>query len=961
MHKNFKLKKEEFVKDINSKVFFLEHIASGAQVVHIANDDEENAFCFGFKTLPENSKGIPHIIEHCVLAGSCSKKMKDGFFELSKSSVSTYLNAFTYPEETMYVSSTPNKKDFRRIVDYYLDCLFNPMVLEEKNVFRQEGIRFNEQDGHLVPFGIVFNEMKTYYTNLDNIEGNAINTYIRDDFYRHDSGGNPKDILNLKYDEFIEFYKKYYHPSNLCAVFYGDIDTDEHLETLERFISRFEKNDYIQSIKFTEQKLRDKGESYNASFQGKIEDGCSYTLSFLLPQLKSYKEVVKMIILKSLLLDYSASPLKLALIKSGLGQDLSSNSGISIGSYLQTNPIFTVGLKGVSKENVAKVERIIEDELAKIYKDGFEEEFLQTILKSAEFGIKEAFSLRPRGVNFGVGILDCMIKERDLFEFLKFEDCLTEIKKEVLQNKRVFEELLKERLLDNKHTLKLTLHPDEEYLLKQEEEEKRFLKEKKESLSESELEELKSEFREFEEYQKKDLKYEFEKLKKEDFESPKWKAQQDFIGEIEGVKLIANTNGITYLKLAFDISHIVNENNVDFISLFTSFFTQLGTTYTDYGSLEKKISKYGSLFANVLSIKEKNGKDKLYFAINAKFLKEDARNMLDILKEIISDIDVENEERLEELLKEEYSRYKEEIEASPYKFIYSRVLQPFSKVFALKDRMEGITGYLSFKTIKNNIKIFKEKFKELSTLIFIKTKVLYEICSESTEYDLAKDELSKFLKFLKDRGDIQDSEIYDLHKDSLDFEVYDIKSKVAFDAVSFKLSQPWTKESLNEGLLIKIMGSDYLLNEIRIKGGAYGAFANSWVNIGVGVFGSYRDPNINLTYDTYEKVFDYYKNTNMSEEDLERLVIPHIASFNKPLSPREEARRYFEYFLAKIKKEDFYMEHEELCKITVKDIKEAADRLKNSYESINFKVCFAGEELIKKELKEKKTKLIEIF
>ncbi|XP_010481056.1 PREDICTED: presequence protease 2, chloroplastic/mitochondrial-like [Camelina sativa] len=460
---------EEFISECKSKAVLFKHKKTGCEVMSVSNDDENKVFGIVFRTPPKDSTGIPHILEHSVLCGSRKYPLKEPFVELLKGSLHTFLNAFTYPDRTCYPVASTNTKDFYNLVDVYLDAVFFPKCVDDVHTFQQEGWHYelNDPSEDISYKGVVFNEMKGVYSQPDNILGRITQQALcPDNTYGVDSGGDPKDIPKLKFEEFKEFHRQYYHPSNARIWFYGDDEPVHRLRVLSEYLDMFDASPARDSSKVEPQKLfsgpRRIVEKYPAGEDGDLTKKHMVCLNWLLSDKPlDLQTQLALEFLEHLMLGTPASPLRKILLESGLGEAL-VNSGME-DELLQ--PQFSIGLKGVSDDNVQKVEELIMTTLRKLADEGFDTDAVEASMNTIEFSLRESNTGSfPRGLSLMLQSIAKWIYDMDPFEPLKYEEPLKSLKARIAEkgSKAVFSPLIEEFILKNPHCVTIEMQPDSE-------------------------------------------------------------------------------------------------------------------------------------------------------------------------------------------------------------------------------------------------------------------------------------------------------------------------------------------------------------------------------------------------------------------------------------------------------------------------------------------------------------------
>uniref|UniRef100_A0A7N0TDM5 Peptidase M16C associated domain-containing protein n=1 Tax=Kalanchoe fedtschenkoi TaxID=63787 RepID=A0A7N0TDM5_KALFE len=593
---------EEFISECKSKAVLFKHRKTGAEVMSVSNDDENKVFGIVFRTPPKDSTGIPHILEHSVLCGSRKYPVKEPFVELLKGSLHTFLNAFTYPDRTCYPVASTNTKDFYNLVDVYLDAVFFPKCVQDEKIFQQEGWHYelNDPSEETCYKGVVFNEMKGVYSQPDNILGRACQQALfPDTAYGVDSGGDPKVIPKLTFEEFKEFHRKFYHPSNARIWIYGDDDPKERLRILSEYLDMFEASPAPLESKVANQKLFSGPlrvvEKYPAG-EGDLKKKNMVCLNWLLSDKPLYLETELAIgFLNHLLLGTPASPLRKTLLESGLGEAI-VGGGVE-DELLQ--PQFSIGLKGVAKEDIYKVEELVMTTLKKLAEEGFHPDTVEASMNTIEFSLRENNTGSfPRGLSLMLDSIGKWIYDLDPFEPLKYEKPLNDLKARIAKegSKAVFSPLIEKFILNNPHRVTVEMEPDPEKASADEAEEKAILEKVKASMTEEDLAELARATQELRLKQETPDPPEALKcvpsLSLDDI--PKTPTQVPLeVGEINGVKILKHdlfTNDVLYTEAVFNMS-LVKQELLPLVPLFCQSLMEMGTKNLDFVQLNQLIGR----------------------------------------------------------------------------------------------------------------------------------------------------------------------------------------------------------------------------------------------------------------------------------------------------------------------------------------------------------------------------------
>jgi|GEM_PF-4908934 len=950
---NFTVLEVKRLENLKADGILLEHNITKTRVFHIHNEDKENYFSYIFKTIPLNSKGAPHILEHMVFSGTEKYKCKDLIAILIAKSLSTTLNASTYADKTQYYAASFVKKDLFNLMEVYGDMVFNPDL--DLNAFNQEGWRYISKDKGFDITGIVFNEMKASVSNASSIlhEGIEQSLFDKNVTYHHNSGGDPLDIIDLSHKEIVEFHNKFYHPSNAKIFLYGNISTEDYTKFLnDRFLSKFSYQPVKYDIAF--QDKREKTNELEFAYPFDSSDTKNNTMINISWLLKDSLDLIKNFSYEMLetILNNDASPLRIALLDSNLGED------ISILGYLNhmQECIFTIGLKGTNKESKDTLVALIDQELNKIVENGFDSDLIDSVLNSFVFHLKESILYTPKGSYLNHICSNLWNYNVDPFAILDFDNIISSIKEKLNQDKNYFSNLLKEILIDNKHKSIVTVYPDTEKNKRDQEYFNKILTERVKNKTQEEIEEIKRQEKETEIYQNTpDNPEELSKIPSinlsdltDYFEYSGVK--NDFI-EIKGKKIefISKeeaSNGIIYIDLAIKIEEIKAEY-LNYYPIFASDLISFGTNKTPYNELAKKIDNYGNIRSYIDFIQDYNGNNNAYIFIRIKTL-DNINKILDILKEILLELKIEgNDKRIKNLLLEEKNNYKDMILRRGNSFISKRLSRYFSQEGIYSDAWAGIeTMLFSFKSV-SQIEQLKSSFTEFKNTLFNLNNVSIKVSGSNK--DIAK--TKELLPSLLNEFNTLESKTSNLLSpiDPVNFEVLNFPTNnsyvgYAFSGFTFKEEQ-WQAQIL----LSFIMRTGYLWNTVRMQGGAYGCGSSIDLLSGAFIFASYRDPNTLETLKHYKDSLIHYKDAHLP--DLEKNIASLLASHNSPKSIANKTMMQFERHLKGFSDDMRKNNMDRIEKVKVKDIKAVSAELLERFDK-GYTCILTGKEIVDRDLKD---------
>ena len=941
------------LKDLKSEGALLRHKKSGARILLIANEDDNKVFNIGFRTPAPDSTGVPHIMEHTVLCGSEKFPAKDPFVELVKGSLNTFLNAMTYPDKTVYPVASCNEKDFQNLMDVYMDAVLHPNIYKHEEIFRQEGWNYQleEADGELSYNGVVYNEMKGAFSSPDGVLDRVIlNSLFPDTSYANESGGDPDEIPNLTYEEYLDFHRTYYHPSNSYIYLYGDMDMHEKLEWLDReYLSQYDRKEVDSQIKMQEpfEKMRDISMEYSIASNESVEDNTYLSYNKVIGTSLDEKLYLAFQILDYALLSAPGAPLKKALLDAGIGKDI---TGSYDGSICQ--PIFSIIAKNANASDKDEFVCIIEDTLRKIVENGMDKKALEAGINYHEFRFREAdFGGYPKGLMYGLQIFDSWLYDEtkpfihvealDIFEFLKNQ-----------VDKGYFEELIRTYLLDNQHGSLVTIVPEPGRTARLDAELSEKLQEFKASLSAEEIEKMVADTIHLQEYQDEPSgQEELEKipmLTRDDISreiAPIYNEEMNLAG-VPTVFHEIETNGIGYLDLLFDLADVPAEM-LPYVGVLQAVLGIIDTEHYEYGELFNEINVHTGgigtsleLYPDVTKVKEKAFK--ATFEVKTKALYGQIPFAIKMMQEILICSRLDDEKRLKEILAMTKSRLQMRFLSAGHSASALRAMSYQSPISRFKDMTSGIEYY-------ENISRMGERFGEEKSDIVQKlmalVKLLFRKGNMMVSYTAAREGLAGLEEEIKKLNDALFEEqkpesrcIIHCEKKNEGFKT---SSKVQFVAKAGNFIDAGADYSGALQILKVIMSYEYLWINIRVKGGAYGCMS-SFNRIGEGYFVSYRDPNLKNTLEIYDGVPEYLENFTVSDRDMTKYIIGAISNIDQPMTPSAKGDRSMNLYMNHVSAEMIQKERMEILNATQEDIRALAGVARAVL--ANDQVCVIGNE-----------------
>ena len=903
--KNYTLVAKEKLEDINATAYTLRHNKTKARVVCLQNSDDNKAFMIGFKTPNNKGTGVAHILEHTVLCGSEKFPVKDAMTEVSKGSVNTFLNAFTYPDRTLYPVASCNDKDFQNLMEVYLDAVFNPRVLKEKKIFMQEGWHYepNENNTGLIVNGVVYNEMKGVYSSPDSmLSYYTLFSLFPDTQYGVESGGNPEEIIDLTYEDFCDFYEKLYHPSNSRIYLYGNMNFEEKLKYIdEEYLSHYEEAEIDSEVKmqapFTKKKRIEK--EYSLADSDDEKDSTYLSYNVVCSDFADVKTTEVMDAINYALCSVPGSKLKKRLIDAGIGKDVYSELGTDT-----CQKVFSIIAQDANPDDEDKFVEIIESTMREIIKEGFDEKALEAAISISDFSYREAdFGMYPKGVSYGSMIFEkWLYTDDDIFTNLK----QNAIRKELRENIKsgLFEQVLKERVLENKHKTILTMKPKKGLSKEKDEELNKRLSKYYDSLTDAEKKAIIKESKALKKYQDEEDTEEalatIPSLTLKDIEKKINRCIYK-VEEIDGINSVyteTDPNGIVYFMLGFNATNIP-KRLLPALSVLKSQLGLMDTENYTYGELvNETYIKTGMIYYNTMIYKDYlKPNDYLFnFEVKSRTLHEFLPDAFKLIEETLFTTKLDDKKRLKENLEQSKVRIQGYMLQAGHAVAASRALSSVSDSHALMELVSGMGYYRYIEEILSNFDEASDALikdmKEVLSLLVTKDNLEINYGTDRKHKKAFCRAVSEFAKKLPATSKANKLVHVKANKGS---EAFSCSSMVNYAVVSgnyvSKSGLPYTGNLL---VASKILNTDYLWNEVRLKGGAYGCFCSFRSN-GEAIMASFRDPNLKKTYKTFSKVSDYLRKYDGDKSEVERYIISTVGDMDIPLTPSMRVARSYVY------------------------------------------------------------------
>ena len=947
---------EHRVEDVQSDGFILRHKKSGARIAILSNNDDNKVFYIGFRTPPEDETGVPHIIEHTTLCGSKKFPVKDPFIELAKGSLNTFLNAMTYPDKTVYPVASCNDQDVKNLMDVYLDAVFNPNITKYEEIFKQEGWHYEltGKDDELKINGVVYNEMKGAYSSPDEVLSSQIyRSLFPDNTYSKDSGGNPEYIPKLTYEAYLDFYHKYYHPSNSYIYLYGDMDVVERLEWLDKeYLSQYEYKKVNSEI--NKQPAFDKIKNVEAQYSITMDDS-QENKTYL-----SYNRVVgdtldEMLYQAFDVLDYAlvsspGAPVKQALIDAGIGDDVYGSYDAGI-----LQPVFSFVAKNANASQADEFESIIENTLKEVVKTGINKEALLAGINSSEFKFREAdFGQFPKGLLFGLNCLDSWLFD-DMKPFIHLECLDTFAKLRRAVDTDYFEKLIQEYLLDNTHGSSVTVKPKRGLGNEKEEALAKELSDYKASLSDEEIKKLVEDTEHLKKYQEEpssdeDLR-KLPMLTRADMKknAMPFSNIEDELLDVKVVRHDIESNGIDYISFLFDAGDF-EQSELGYLGFFTNALGLVSTEKYSYTDLANATNIYtGGISTGTAShpdIKDRNN-FVFKFEVKLKVLEKNLGKALELMEQMLLASDFSDTKRLGELVAQIKARLQANLSSSGHLVAAMRSMSSFSRYALYQDELKGIAFYRSIcrieKELSESPERVSDKLAAIAKKLFARNRMLISFTGNNEAYGNAKPSLEKVIAGFNKMSTI-----------GKQAEVHFNTAKEAFVDASQIQYVAKTGDFVCEGyeytgalrLLRIILSYDYLWINVRVKGGAYGCM-NTFLRSGESYFVSYRDPNLSDTLDVYDRIPEYIKSFSPDERDMTKYIIGTFSALDTPMNPEAKGSRSLSAYLEGITYEQIQKERDEILNAQPEDIRRLADLVEAVLKKDS--ICVIGNENMIKE------------
>lgn len=930
----YELKDKQELTELNSTGYLLEHKKTKARLVLLENEDDNKVFSIGFRTPPKDSTGVAHIVEHTVLCGSREFPLKDPFIELAKGSLNTFLNAMTYPDKTVYPVASCNAKDFQNLMHVYLDAVFYPNIYKEEKIFRQEGWHYELEntDAPLKYNGVVYNEMKGVFSSPDQLLYRDIqHSLFPDTAYGVESGGDPETIPDLTYEDYLEFHRKYYHPSNSYIYLYGDMDMEEKLNWLdENYLSNF---DYLQvDSEIGKQQpfdgMQEKYGFYSVT-EGEDTEGKAYFSYNVLAGESLDRELYRVLrVLDHVLVESEGAPLKQALLDAGIGSEIKSTYEGSIRQMY-----FSVIAKNVRMEQKQEFLDIIRNTLADLVRDGLNERSLLAAINAMEFQYREAdYGSYPKGLMYGLQIFDSWLYDdskpfihicaNDIFEFLK---------KQV--GTGYYESVIQKYFLENKHVTFVSVQPKVGLTARMDQEEAERLEKYRVSLSAAEREEIVKATKELKKYQEEPDAPEklscIPLLAREDItkETRAFHNEEKRMAGYPALHHDVFTNGINYIRLSFDVLDL--KEYAPYIALLADLTGYVDTDRHDKLELGNEILLHagGTSFSAATYEKRGGSGFRMCLEAEAKVLYPETGKILDLFGEMMLTSHLDDGKRLQEVIGELRSYKRMSLQSAGHSTAAWRAMSYLKERCYYVEQMKGISYYDFLSDLEDHFEARKDNLiavlKALAECIFTKERLMICVTADRDGYEVLEKESGRLLEVLPEHVEAAVPEPVWKLPEIQENEGFRTAGKVQYVARAGQFSDKGISYNGVFKVVRTILDYDYLWNEVRVKGGAYGVKC-AFLDSGIGFLSSFRDPNLSETDQVYQGVPDYLRNYDADERDMMKYIIGTISSLDIPLTPRDQGDRSYAAYMTGTTQEDKQRERDEVLAADPAKVRETA-------------------------------------
>lgn len=960
--KEYEVIKHEQLPDIHADGWLLRHKKSGARVVLIPCEDTNKVFNIAFRTTPKDSTGVPHIIEHTVLCGSKKYPLKDPFVELVKGSLNTFLNAITYPDKTMFPVASTNDQDFRNLMNVYLDAVFYPNIYREKNIFRQEGWHYEIErpEDPIRLNGVVYNEMKGAYSSAETVlERETMRALYPHTTYGVESGGEPEHIPDLTYEQYLDFHRTYYHPSNSYIYLYGDMDMAETLAFIDReYLSAFDRKNVDSAIR-TEKpsgKIVTVEKPYPVSDEEPLDHNTYLTWNVTAGNPLDIKESIAFNVLDYALLSMPGAPVRQALLDAGIGRDVYGEYDDGI-----AQPYFSITAKNADPADAGRFREIIEKTLTEQAEHGIDPKSIRAGLNYLEFQFREAdYSSYPKGLMYSIDVLGTWLYDDDApFNALKPLPAYEELRRDAEHG--YFEKLVKEKLLTNPSGAVVILTPEHGLTEKKEQATEQKLAELKASLTDEQIAELIRETKELKAWQAAPESPEALKtlpvLKRSDIRREALKLKNDVhLEDADGqkVKVVYHdepSNGILYADFLWDLRY-VPEKLLPYVGILKAVLANVDTKEHGFADLNNEINaETGGILTGITMADDLENPDgyQAFFGVRVKALYSKFPKAASLIREIITETKFDDAKRIREIISQIRSQAEISIQTSGHAAAAGRALAYFTSAGAFSELVSGISFFRFIQDIEAH---YDEKAESVRTaleslmgILFRPDRLLVSASCEMVDRGILRAALPFVVTAnAYPSGDALSSPYITSPLGRLN-EGFTTPGQVQYVAMAGDFRKAGHAYTGVMQIYKTLMSYAYLWQNIRVQGGAYGCSAGLRRD-GIGTFTSYRDPNLARTKEVYLGIPDYLENFKADEDEMTKYIIGTMSGIDTPLTPFMDGSYSMRAYLSGVTQEDTQKSRDEILGATDADIRALAPVVRDILAQNNFAVV-GGETAVK--------------
>lgn len=898
---------KRFIKEVNADCYYFEHDKSGAKVFKIAAEDSNKTFSIAFKTIPESDCGTPHILEHSVLEGSRNFPVRSPFDELYKSSLQTFMNAFTASDFTTYPAASMNIKDYFNLMHVYFDAVFYPLIYEKPQIFQQEGWHYELLDPNdpLEYKGVVYNEMKGAYSNPEReLYHQSSKNLFPDNCYGYSSGGKPEAILELTYEQFINFHRKFYHPSNSYIFLYGDADLADELSFIDSaYLSNFDATGKIYKIPMQEpfQEMKEIVKPYSVPANSETKDQAYIDLSFVIGDGTDTELAMALRVLTEVLVNQESAPLRLALQEEGIGHDITASANV------ERQQSFSMTVKNTNLEDMDRFKEVVFKTLHKVAEEGLDKEAIEGSINRMEFRLREGNDSQ-KGFTCNMRNLPNWMYEGDPFKGLEYEEAISGIKKALYSD--YLEQIITKGMINNPHALLLVLEPTpglENEIIKKSEKK---LEDHKAQLSEQEIAALIQSTEDLIALQDAPDSPEalatIPVLNLEDInpEADWYEVEEKITAGHKILFFDVFTNSILYTDFIFDLRAVIPEM-IPYVSILKELLGKLDTKNYPYADLEKAINiNTGGFRPGLVTYLDRKKDDQLIpkFTLGVKTVNDKSDKLVELTEEILLRTDYSDTARIRNLLTKHLARIEASVKGDGYRYALTRLRSYHSSAGKFSETSGGLEYYWFLQDLMNDYENrandVVQKLSLISSKVFSKSNLILGVTCSSDDYPVLEERLITMTDKITDsNGSIDDWNLIPEIKN----EGFMTASKVQYvvQGTNYKkLGYDYTGHMM---VLNNVISMDWLHKQIRVKGGAYGGFG-SFGTTGEVMFGSYRDPNLSNTLQVFAGTPEFVGKLVADKTEMDKYIIGTISNLDYPITPSQKGTRalsrYFSNYTA---------------------------------------------------------------